>query len=663
MKNNSHPQYAFSFAALATLSALLTPIPATAWDSLTVFGDSLSDTGNVGRYTWDSDTNLLYDEIVARRQGLSLLPSSQGGSNYAAASAMAVPELNSEYNTQEQVSTYLTTVGGQADRNGLYIHWVGGNDLAVSIAAAVASPQLATAIAENSGTAAASQVKALLDAGAGTVIVPTAPNVGATPGVAQVLLSLLGTDAEEAAFQSLSSAATPDRASRQQAIETALTQAAAEVSSIPAVRDTLAQQLIDLWQTLSEQGATLTDRYNQQEEDGLVALRGNIVRVDVNALFNELLDRPGVFGLSNTVGTACPPGTTASSCTSSTPGFSVAQSYLFADILHPSPAVHAIIADYIQSVLDAPAQVAALTQAPLSMVRDVHNTLDGHLQQQRHKPASAGQFAFFGGYASQHTENDGDTYNDGDATTQNLTLGVGYQITSNWQTGLLLSAANDRQHPSSRYDYRLRGNLVALWSQLTLFNQGWINADIHYADLDFDDIDRRITLGPAIRTEQGNTGGKLLGMRVQTGWDLPLGDFITTGPVISYALDYGRVGGYREQGNSSTTMRFYDQTNHSQIGSVGWRIDTREWLVNPWAQVSYNHQFGDNDSTVTAGLKSTRTAFSRTVEARDRNWLDVAVGANVPLGERVNAFAAVSTVGGASDYHEVTWNVGLNATF
>ncbi|WP_312242422.1 SGNH/GDSL hydrolase family protein [Pantoea sp.] len=122
MKNNSRAQPIFSLAALTTLGALLAPVPVSAWDSLTVFGDSLSDTGNVGRYTWDNTTNSLYDEIVARRQGLTLLPSSQGGSNYAAASAMAVPTLNPEYNTQDQVAAWLTAVNGQADPNGLYIH-------------------------------------------------------------------------------------------------------------------------------------------------------------------------------------------------------------------------------------------------------------------------------------------------------------------------------------------------------------------------------------------------------------------------------------------------------------------------------------------------------------------------------------------------------------
>ncbi|MCZ4061470.1 SGNH/GDSL hydrolase family protein [Pantoea sp. LMR881] len=447
MKNNTNASSHTSLAVITTLSALLMPVSASAWDSLTVFGDSLSDGGNIGRYTWDGATHPLYDEILAQNMGQTLLPSSQGkqlrrwrrGSD-------AFTESGSQYARSGFCLVYRH--GGRADSNGLYIHWIGGNDLA----AAVISPLFATEIVDNSATAAAAQVKTLLDAGAGAVIVPTVPDVGATPAVTEAILSLLGPAAEPAlaaAFQSLDSAVTPDAASRQQAIETALTQAASEISSIPAVRDALAQQLIAAWQTISDQAATLTDRYNQLEESGLVATRGNIVRVDVNGLFSEVIANPALYGISNTAGMACPTGVSASVCTSSTPGFSSAQSYLFADRLHPSPAVHALIADYIQSVLDAPLQVAALTQSPLAMVRDVHNTLDGHLQQQRHRPASAGQLTVFGGYAGQHSNSKGDAWNDGDATTTNLALGLGYQVTENWQAGalLLLRISTSSPHP------------------------------------------------------------------------------------------------------------------------------------------------------------------------------------------------------------------------
>ncbi len=659
MKNH---KWALSAVAIATLSSLLTPASALAWDSLTVFGDSLSDGGNVGRFTYDGAQHPLYDEILAAHLGQNLQASSRGGSNYAQGNGVTIPAINPDLNTQDQLASYLQSTGGRADGNGLYIHWVGAND----IAAAVTNPLTARETISTSATAAVAQVKTLLDAGAGAVIVPNVPQLGSTPYMVEAVLSVLGsaaTPALAAAFQSLDDVATPNTAARQQAVQDAFTQAAGQISTIPVVRDALAKQLYAAWQALSEQVTALSDGYNQQEEAGLAQLNGNIVRVDIASLFNEVIANPTQYGLSNTIGMACPLGTSAAECSSAAPGFSSAQAYLFADHLHPSPAVHAMIADYIQSVLDAPAQVAALSQSPLMMARDMHNTLDGHLQQQRQQPASAGQFTVFGGYAGQHRDYQGDSWNNGDANTTNLTLGIGYQLTDNWQTGVLFSNANQRQEPSSNFDYKLRGNLVAIYSQLTLFDQGWINADLHYADLDFDSIERDIHIGPATRTEQGNSSGKLLGMRVQTGWSLPLGEHLNTGPVASYALDYGRVGGYSENGDSSTSMRYSDQTTHSQIGAVGWRIDSKQWLINPWAQVSYNHQFGDTDSTVRAGLKSTSTSFARSIEAGDKNWLDMSVGANVPLGQTVNAFAGVSTVGGNSDYHQVTWNVGVNATF
>lgn len=651
-----------SAVAFATLSCLYVPFSTLAWDNLTVFGDSLSDGGNVGRFTYDGAQHPLYDEILAAQFGQTLQPSSRGGSNYAQGGGVTVPALDASLNTQDQLAAYLQSTGGRADSNGLYIHWVGAND----IAAAVTNPLTARETISNSASAAVSQIKTLLDAGAGAVIVPNVPQLGSTPFMVQAVLSVLGPAAQSAmvaAFASLDSHATPDVAARQQAVRDAFDQAAAQVSTIPALRAALAQQLFSAWQVLSEQVTALSDGYNQQEEAGLVALNGNIVRADIAGLFNEVIADPQRYGLSNTLGMACPVGTSAAECTSSTPGFSNAQAYLFADRLHPSPAVHAMIADYIQSILDAPAQVAALALAPLMLSRDMQNTLDGHLQQQRQQPASAGQVSVFGGYAGQHIDYRGDSLLSGDANTGSLTLGLGYQFTDNWQAGLLLSSTAQHQHPSAHYDYKLRGNLLALYSQLTLLEQGWINADVHYADLDFDSIERRINIGPASRTEQGSSSGKMLGLRVQTGWDLPIGEHLSTGPVASYALDYVRAGGYSENGDSSTAMRFSDQTLHSQIGALGWRIDSKQWPVNPWAQLTYNHQFGDTQNAVRAGLKSTQTGFVRNVSAGDKNWLDMSLGASVPLGETVNAFAGVSAVGGNSAYHQLSWNIGLNATF
>ena len=79
---------------------------------------------------------------------------------------------------------YLNRVNGRADGDGLYIHWIGGNDLAAAALNAATAP----GVAYNSAAAAAAQVHSLLNAGAGTVIVPTVPNIGSTPQLMELII-------------------------------------------------------------------------------------------------------------------------------------------------------------------------------------------------------------------------------------------------------------------------------------------------------------------------------------------------------------------------------------------------------------------------------------------------------------------------------------------
>ena len=653
-----------AFSAAWIICSLGSIHPALSWDRLYVFGDSLSDSGNNGRYTWDSNLHPLYDEILAEKINLSLRASDSGGTNYAAGNSTATSQINPVDNTADQVSTYLAAANGQADADGLYIHWIGGNDLA----AAALNPLAAEGIVSTSAFAAASQVQTLLSAGAGTVIVPTVPDIGASPAlleaVIQVGLAPVAEAALAAAFTSLNSQTTLSQDSRNQAIYQALYAAAGQASSVAVVRQAIASQLYEAWQTLSSQASALTESYNQQEESQLARLDGNIVRVDVNGLFSEILSDPGRYGLTNTAGMACPPGVSAAICNSSTPGFDSEQAYLFADRLHPGPSTHQLIADYIQSVLDAPAQVVALNQATLAMSEDARATLNSRLQQQRHSDNPQGSLNIFGGYAGQHYDYAGNlAAGEGNATSHNLTLGVDYKLTDSWLAGALVSASDDSQHPTPRYDYKMRGWLLSAYSELSFFDNGWVNADAHYASANYDDIKRTVKIGPATRTERGETEGTQLGARLTTGWDFPVTSLLTTGPMAQYALDYSSVDGYREQGTSSTAMRFDDQNYHSQIGALGWRVDSTLGWFNPWAEVSYNHQFGDNVWRAGGGLKSTQTSFTRDSAKQDSNWVDVTVGAHMPLGDSVAAFASVSQTGGLSTGEQFMYNLGVSARF
>jgi outer membrane lipase/esterase len=640
--------------------------PARAYDQLYVFGDSLSDTGNIGRWTFDSSSHPLYDEILADNIGTTLTPSSKGGLNYAEGGGVAVPGLDSDYTTQDQVKNYLTSTGGKADPNGLYIHWIGGNDLAA--AALSLNPISAVKIAINSATQAAAQVNDLLKAGAGTVVVPTVPNIGLTPvlmeGIIQVGLLPVQQQALAAAYQYLNAQNTPDTDARTEAIHNALKASTTAGLNSALVQDLLSKGLIAAYDALKSVASDLTDTYNTTEDIALANTGGNIARVDINGLFNEVIADPALYGFANTAGMACPVGTSASECTSNLPGFDSSKSFLFADHFHPTPQAHALIAEYMQSVINGPLEVTALNRGSLALARNTQGLLDSRYQQLRSQENESGTFGMFGGYAGQRLDSKiNPSLGDGDATTNSGNIGMDYQLTERWMMGLMLSGSDDKQDPTDHYSYRTRGWMATAFTGVKIADNGWINGDIHYGSLNYDDIKRSITLGPTTRTERGDTDGKQIGGRVTAGWDFPILPVLKTGPVAQYRWDYSSIDGYSEKGNNSTSMRFGDQTSHSQIGALGWRLNAELGIVNPYAQVTYDRQFGDKTYTATGAIKSTRTHFSRTTGEQDDDWVDMTVGANIQITHSISAFAAVSQTTGLDSGEQTSYNAGISARF
>lgn len=652
--------------SLATLLCLGINLPAQAYDQLYVFGDSLSDTGNNGRWTYDSNIHPLYDEILAGNLGTHLTPSSQGGNNYAQGGGVAVPGLDSDYTTQDQVSRYLAATGGKADSNGLYIHWIGGNDLAA--AALSLNPVSAVNIATNSATQAADQVNTLLKAGAGLVVVPTVPNIGLTPvlmeGVIQVGLLPVQQQALAAAYQYLNAQTTPNADARTEAIHNALAASTTAGIDSELLQSLLSKGLIAAYDTLKTLATGLTDTYNTTEDIALAQNGGNIARVDINALFNEVVADPLRYGFSNTAGTACPVGTSASECNSSLPGFDRSQSFLFADHFHPSPQAHALIADYMQSVINGPLEVTALNQGSLALARNSQGLLDSRYQQLRTQDNASGTFGMFGGYAGQHNDSKlNPSLGNGDATNNTLNIGMDYQLTERWMLGVLLSGSDDRQHPTDHFSYRTHGWMASAFTGIKIAENGWINGDVHYGSLRYQDIYRSMALGPTTRTERGDTDGRQIGGRVTAGWDFPILPQLKTGPVAQYRWDYSRVDGYAEQGDNSTSMRFGDQTSHSQIGALGWRVNAQLGIVNPYAQVTYDRQFADDSYTATGAIKSTRTHFSRTTGEQDKDWVEMTLGANIQITNSIAAFAAVSQTTGLDSGEQTSYNAGISARF
>jgi outer membrane lipase/esterase len=160
--------------ALALATFLLMSATAHAspvFSRIVVFGDSLSDTGNAGRFS----NGRVWVEFLADQYGFALKPSRMGGSNYAVGGARLDPGSGSN-SLPAQVAAYLRA--NSPEPGTLYIIYGGGNDLLAAVGHPHAQSMVDTAVTALQGI-----VNDLAARGARDILVPNLPDVGITPAI------------------------------------------------------------------------------------------------------------------------------------------------------------------------------------------------------------------------------------------------------------------------------------------------------------------------------------------------------------------------------------------------------------------------------------------------------------------------------------------------
>ena len=160
-------------AVLAAVGLAMSPALAAdaAFERIVVFGDSLSDTGNAGRFSNGS----VWVERLAERFALALRPSDVGGDNFAVGGARLDPRLGPR-NLRAQADAFLGT--RRSKGRTLYIVWGGGNDLLAAVGTADGPVRVDRAVASLK-----SIVADLVAHGATDILVPNLPDIGMTPAI------------------------------------------------------------------------------------------------------------------------------------------------------------------------------------------------------------------------------------------------------------------------------------------------------------------------------------------------------------------------------------------------------------------------------------------------------------------------------------------------
>lgn len=567
----------FRPSALVAALGVAMAMPATAqtFSNTIYFGDSLTDSGTfipaliqiagpgaatVGKFT--TNPYQVWSEQLARRYGVQLAPSNQGGTNYAVGGARAGAAATGPFgaipSVTSQVSTYLSANGGRADANALYSVWAGGNDMLAVLSGAPAQATIGAAV-----TSQVQAVGALAAAGAQYILVPTLPDLGLTPTA-----RALGAGGMAAATG----------------------------------------------------GSTA---YNTALYGGLTSAGLSYIPVDTFNLLREIVANPSLYGITNTTATAC--GTVSSvQCSPSNyvaPG--VAETYLFADGVHPTGKLHTIMADLAYSMIEGPRQLAlasvAAVNAGVSRADRVFAAADLLPNNGRRL------------WLDVHGN-----YQNGDSSDLYKSNGVGVMAGLNWGNETLSYG------PYVGFDKRGNnmGDAAGSFDQndvtvggLLRYSRGpiWVSAQASYSKTDTD-FDRRVKLGPTTRIHAASADGSNVTGGLQMG-TLFNGSGWKHGPFIGVVAQKVSIDAFTESDSTaSTALSIAEQDADSVKGRVGWQAQFgQHGPLRPYASVAWNREFKESAAQLTATSLSTKATYAVPGYDFDRDYGTINLGARTHL--------------------------------
>ena len=598
----------FKRALVASALGLGLATPAAAqFSNVYFFGDSLTDAGSFkpvlppGTGLFTTNPGPVYATLVGGFYGFAVAPANQGGTDFAEGGARvtSLPGVPATFPTgtatpvATQISGFLGR--GPVDPNALYFVWAGANDLFFQLGLAGAGVIPPAAVQPNLATAATDLVRTvstLRAAGARYIVVVTLPDVGRTPA---------GT-------------------------------ASGMAGTITA----------------------LSSFYNSTLFAGLDAAGVQTLRLNIFALLNEVTANPAAYGFTNATAPAC--GATASLlCTAAnlvTPN--AAQTFVFADGVHPTTAAHALVAQYALAAIAAPQQIAALAEAPLAVEAANWRALDGRMTSAINAPAR-GKFEAWAAYDYANPDlNSGFLSGDGKLDT----VAVGLDLKASDR--LLVGAAfgyTENKVDFSRSGFKLKeatGTAYAGYGQGPWYVGGTLGA----SDLDYRDVHRNITLGASTRVESGTTRGYATTARLLGGYWFNAGPSLIHGPNLRVTWQDIKVRAYSEEGSASTTMSFNQQRRQSLVTSLGWQVAGTFGAFRPFARVAWEHEAKADDREVTASIYGVNGRFTVPAYRPDDNYALFTVGASTDIG-RITAFINGSATGGRSDGNGYGITVGL----
>jgi outer membrane lipase/esterase len=379
-----------------------------------------------------------------------------------------------------------------------------------------------------------------------------------------------------------------------------------------------------------------------------------VIQVNAAGLLREIVANPAAYGFTNTTTPVC---TTSSSlqCTPSTlrdPNGNL--TWLFADGVHPTTGLALVAAQAATSMIEAPAKIGTLAEAPINVEQAAFRSIDARMIGAVGAPRATNKWDAWVSYDYGNRDLNG-PFVSGDSDANTIAVGGDMKLSDRLLVGVAFNYTEDRADFGSG-GFKLRETAATVYAG---YGQGpwWVGATFGAGYLDYRDVHRDIALGALTRRESADATGSHIMASVLGGWWFTAGRLLH-GPYARLAWQEIHVQAFSERGSDSTALSYGKQERTSFITSLGWQATGQVGAVRPFGRVTWEFESRDDDRSVSATPIGLNTTYAMPVAKPDDNFIRYVVGAATDFG-RVTGYITGSGTSGRGDGNGFAVTVGV----
>jgi outer membrane lipase/esterase len=394
----------------------------------------------------------------------------------------------------------------------------------------------------------------------------------------------------------------------------------------------------------------------------LAALNVKFIPADTHAVIEAVAANPAPFGILFTSPSqpACTTLLALWCTTADLVAPNALQTHLFADGAHLTEAGQIIIADYYYSLLTAPSEISFLAESAvktrLGLVSAIQNQIE--LSQSRRGPAGVNAWVT-GDVTAISMENYHGFPGDPDSVISG-SAGVDTAVAPGLIAGLAFSEGRLTSALGAKGNFKQDEATASVYAA---FKAGplWANAIGTLGNLDYD-VNRIVPIGLTLQNNTGFASGQNWSAAFQGGFKFWNNGF-THGPIAGFIYQNVNVGSFIETGGF-TSLGFDSQTRESAVGQLGYTASFDWAQFEPFAQLTWNHEFANTNRDVTASLTTAiAPSYSLPAVVLGKDWGEVKGGVRIDAGSGVKVLLSGSADFGQSAATVFGGQIGINVAF